>query len=1082
MKKQDKKNYRLGIDMGSTSIGWCMLELDDQDNPCGIINMGVRIFPDSRDDKTKEPLSVARRTYRGMRRNMDRYLDRRKRILQFFDSNGFLPQDVEARKLIFACNPLQLRVDALDKEISLPQLARAYIHLAKRRGFKSNRKLNTSERDTKLTDAMQNLEANIDNANARTLGEYLHLRNASLPKNEQHLCRPAKFRYDKELDDEDRIFPTRAIVEYEFEMLWQSQARYHPELTDEKMAELKQIIFYQRPLKKPLVGKCTFEPDEERCLKAYPLFQEVRIRQDINNLKLSNNWEKKSRDLTPAESDFIYKTLNEKESVTFKSLRTKLLGKGVAEEYSFNLETENKKEIKGNQTLHSLHKDKELGMLWDTLDESAQMRVIDIIQDCEIVDETALMLLMDMGFSRELADKALDIYLPDGHGNLSLKALKKILPGLRQGKNYYEACRDAGYNHSDNYSGEVFTNGDLPYYGEILRTVTLPLNRKAPSHDHDADKFGKINNPTVHIALNQIRKLLNALTLRYGAPKNISLELARDSAPPKKLINSMKEQLGIPIRLKSDEPAFIEYQRLIKRIQDKNTKFNEYVRGKLNEIGISDNAENRAKYKLWEELSPSVLERQCVYCGKQISQTEIFSPNIEIEHILPKSRTYDDNISNKTLSHRSCNHDKGERSPYEAFGNSPSSYDWKAICERAERLPQSKRWRFMQNAMAQFGDENKVIDRMLVDTRYMSTISAQYLRYITGDVIVPVTGKLTEVLRRTWSLNTVIGDTEDKDRTDHRHHALDAFVIAMTDRAMVKRYMDAVKQGKEQFKGLMSTPYQGFTHNQIKQKIDGIFVSFKPDQTKPSQLIKRQQTAGGLVKETAYGYIGADLDNPKYALFSIRKDIGSLAPGDIENILDANIKAQISQLHSAYADDKEFKQALQDWAKEHHVKKLKMVEKANPHTMIPVKDKNGRIYKYYASSENLYADIYNPRPFDPNSKWQIEIVKSYDAHQKDFVPEWKKQFPMGKLVMRLYKNDTVAYTNANGERELRRVKKMTYGIIYLRELRIAKKPKGQDDIGEQFSPPQLQRLDGCKAGVDIIGRCYDPNKLSHEHH
>ena len=69
-----EKKYRLGIDLGSTSLGWCMLELGDDDIPKGIIKMGVRIFSDGRDAKSKEPLSVARRGYRGQRRNLDRYL------------------------------------------------------------------------------------------------------------------------------------------------------------------------------------------------------------------------------------------------------------------------------------------------------------------------------------------------------------------------------------------------------------------------------------------------------------------------------------------------------------------------------------------------------------------------------------------------------------------------------------------------------------------------------------------------------------------------------------------------------------------------------------------------------------------------------------------------------------------------------------------------------------------------------------------------------------------------------------------------------------------------------------------------
>lgn len=1073
-KNKGQYRYRLGIDMGSTSLGWCMVELDKQNEPCGIIDIGIRIIPDGRDDKSKEPLSVSRRTFRGMRRNLDRNLDRRKNILNFFDRHGFLPQDKAERSKVFLKDPISLRKDALDKQLILAEIARALIHLAKRRGFKSNRKSAKEEKATEFKAAMQNLEEQLKNHHARSLGEYLWMRNNELPKHKQHQSRPIKFRYDKNLEDDERIFPTRAMVENEFDLIWNTQAGYNPKLTDELKAELKNIIFYQRELKPQEVGKCTFEEREKRCPRANPLFQEFRLRQDINHLKLINTWDKTERDLTPEERDKLYNLLNLKKEVTFKAMRKELLGKGVADEYRFNSETENKDKMQGNLTNYVFNKQKELGLWWNAQDMAKQTKIIDILLDDSIKDETALLLFRDEGLSPDMAKQMLNVMLPDDYGSLSVKALNKILPHLRKGEIFSTACQSAGYKHSGHYNGEIFDAGKLPYYGELLKKATLPLNRKAPSYDKDADEHGKINNPTVHIALNQLRKLVNALSLRYGIPYDISLELARESSPPQKLLNSMKEQLGISVFANKDVPAYIQYQNLTKRIQEKNTKNNERIDNELALLNTTVNAENRLRFKLWEELSSNALERQCVYCGKQISSAEVFASQIEIEHILPKSRTYDDNVSNKTLSHKSCNNFKGEKSPFEAFSSSPGSFDWKAICERAEKLPPHKRWRFQEKAMEQFGDENKVLDRMLNDTRYMSRVAAEYMQYVCGKQVVPVTGKLTEVLRRHWGLNTLLGEKDSKERTDHRHHAIDAFVIAMTDRAMVKRFADAMKQGKEDFKGLLAQPYNGFNHKLMQDKVNSIMVSYKPEQVNPALLRKRRQTAGGLMKETAYGYIGPDPENSKLALFSARCEVPSLKFKDIEFVRDDVIKKALTALQQISTDEKDFKQKLQEWSKQQNIKKVKVIEKANPNTMIPVKDKNGRVYKYYASDENLYADIFNPRPFDPKSKWQMEIVKSFDAHQKEFEPNWKKQYPMGKLIMRLYKNDVVAFTNAEGVRELRRVRKMTPGIIYLRELNITTKPKGKEDIGEQFSANQLQIKRASKAGIDIIGRYFDP--------
>jgi len=1055
MKPSEKKHYRLGIDMGSTSIGWCMLELDKQNNPCGIINMGVRIFPDGRDDKSKEPLSVSRRTYRGMRRNLDRYLDRRNRILEFFDRNGFLPQQNPERRQVFLKDPVELRKDALDRQITLSDMARAVIHLAKRRGFKSNRKTD-KESQTAYSEAIKNLETLLKE-NARTLGEYLWMRNSDLPKDKHNTKKPIKFRYEKGLPEEERIFPTRAMVEAEFDLIWDTQAKYNPILSPDLKAELKDILFYQRPLRPQEVGKCTLEPEEKRCLKAFPQFQEARLRQDINHLKLVNSWDNSVRDLAAEERETLFTMLNHKEKVTFKAMRKELLGKGVFEEYRFNFETDTKDKLQGNLTNYAFAREKELAPWWQSLNLETQQKVISIILDESLSDESAQMLLIDLGLKPELAVKALNSHLPNGYGNLSLIALNNILPYLRQGFIYSTACEKAGYSHSGKYNGELFDKGDLPYYGELLKTATLPLGRKAMSYDGDADQHGKINNPTVHIALNQLRKIINTLSDRYGAPAEINMELAREV------------KLG---RKQNDE---------INKIIRKNTQENERIAEELAKLGIDNNSENRLKMKLWEELSEDPVSKCCVYCGKQISQAGLFGPDIHIEHILPKSRTYDDNVSNKTVAHLSCNSEKGERSPYEAFGGKTGKYDWQSICERANKLPANKRWRFQKDAMEQFANEDELLGRMLNDTRYMSRVASEYMQYVTGKLAIPVNGKLTEVLRRKWGLNQLLGESDIKERADHRHHAIDAFVIAMTDRVMVKRYADSVKRSKDRFLEKLPPPYASFSHDAMQEMINNIKVSFKPDQPNPSTLRGRNQTAGGLVKETAYSYIGPDPDNPKYGIYCVRQDVTSLTPKDIADIKDDTgfVKKRLSALWKSCGDDeKEFKAKLPAWAAQHNIKKVKLMLKANPDTMIPVRYKNGRIYKYYASDENLFADIYDKaKPGKEEPVWDMEIVSSYKAHLPEFKPEWKQKYPWAKLVMRLYKNDMVAFTNAEGKRELRRVRKMTYGIIYLRELNVAKKPKGKEDIGEAFTVNQLKVKNSCKAGVDEIGRFHDPARI-----
>ena len=152
----------------------------------------------------------------------------------------------------------------------------------------------------------------------------------------------------------------------------------------------------------------------------------------------------------------------------------------------------------------------------------------------------------------------------------------------------------------------------------------------------------------------------------------------------------------------------------------------------------------------------------------------------------------------------------------------------------------------------------------------------------------------------------------------------------------------------------------------------------------------------------------------------------------------------------------------------------------NPDGMVPILNKEGIAFKFMASGENLFADIYIKDPADPKVKWSIEIVNSYKAHQPGFTPQWKQEFPKAKKLMRVFKNDIIAIDTPDGGRELRRVKKMTKGALFLRESNIAKKDKALDDIGEQFSPNKLFELHARKAGVDMIGRWFDPIVNEHE--
>ncbi len=312
------------------------------------------------------------------------------------------------------------------------------------------------------------------------------------------------------------------------------------------------------------------------------------------------------------------------------------------------------------------------------------------------------------------------------------------------------------------------------------RTIRELLQRHvafAKENPHnEEERWGKIANPTVHIGLNQIRKVVNTIIKRYGHPAQIVLELARE--------------------LKQNR----ETKERVTKEQSKNQKQNDQFKTDLSKMGLPPHGENLLRMKLWKELNENdPCNRRCPYTGDQIGMELLFSNEVQIEHILPFAQTLDDSFMNKTLSMRRANRVKENRTPYEAFGESQQGYDWQAILQRVSSLPKNKKERFAADAMQKWLREDKdFLARHLTDTQYLSRIAREYLTAICAPNEVTVTpGRLTALLRGKWGLNKILSDSGKKERTDHRHHAVDAAVIAVTDRSLLQKVSTAASHARE---------------------------------------------------------------------------------------------------------------------------------------------------------------------------------------------------------------------------------------------------------------------------------------------
>ena len=244
--------YRLGLDLGTNSIGWAAVELNNAGEPCGVLDMGVRIFPDGRNPTDKTSNAVQRRLARGQRRRRDRYLKRRARLMKALVECALMPDDKDERKTLERLDPYVLRARALDHALKPCELGRAIFHLDQRRGFKSNRKTTgDDESEAKKTRAEINeLRASIEKSGARTLGEFLARRQK---EGDPVRARPGQ-----------NLYPDRAMYEAEFDAIRKAQQPYH-DLDDGQWAALREVIFFQRPLKPVDPGWCQLEQGEGNC-------------------------------------------------------------------------------------------------------------------------------------------------------------------------------------------------------------------------------------------------------------------------------------------------------------------------------------------------------------------------------------------------------------------------------------------------------------------------------------------------------------------------------------------------------------------------------------------------------------------------------------------------------------------------------------------------------------------------------------------------------------------------------------------------------------------------------------------------
>ena len=731
--------------------------------------------------------------------------------------------------------------------------------------------------------------------------------------------------------------------------------------------------------------------EKERTYKAMPCSQKLRILQDIRNLAYYDE-DRKKICLNDNQDVILYELLNSKEKVTFDQMRKALK---LSEKCTFNLE-ENRDFLNGNATAVKMRSKNRFGKLWDELSLEEQDNIIETIFDAE-EDIKVYQVIEKYNLTDEQKDFIVkNTVLPGGTSMLCKEVSEKLVKRMEEISDleYDKAVSSLGFTFSDQ---KVELCDVLPYYGKILTGSTMGIDLSADESNPEK-RYGKISNPTVHVALNQTRIIVNNLIKVYGKPSQIAVELSRD------LKNSVEKRAEIA------------------RMQNTRAKQNVILNEEITKLYSSankgktfyPNRNDRLKYRLWEELG---LGHRCIYCGKSIESPELFSKNIEIEHILPYSKTLLDSESNLTLAHASCNAYKAERSPYEAFGSNPPGYNWDEIVFRANQLKNpSKKNKFSENAMESFNKDSSFIARQLTDNQYIAKAALRYLKCLVENPadVWATNGAMTKFLRDKWELDSIlcrkftekevaflglkseqVGNYK-KNRFDHRHHAIDAVVIALTDRSMVQKLAT-----KNSHKGnRIEVPELPLHKEDFIEKVKNIIVSFKPE----------HGSEGKLSKETLLGKIKIHGKEK----FVCRENLISLKEKNLDEIVDEKIRNDVKKYVEKHKS-KKIEDILTEYSKNTGIKKVRCINRVQT----PIEITSGKIPRYLAP-EDYFAAIIWEIPGEKKTYKAQYIRRDHVTKNSNNQTVIKKEIinnkphPAAKEICIVHKDDYLEFTE-NGK-------------------------------------------------------------------
>lgn len=1066
VEKLANRPYRIALDLGVGSIGYAVGALaSTNDNHIYVeelILSGVRIFSSSKGAAERRQKRGQRNVIRHKRHRLTylwKILAERNLMLPYVKETSELDTNIvrfsEPVRKLKNGNVYSLRYKGLFEKLNLDEIGFCVYHIANHRGSSSVR--------TFLDMDVQELQELKKNKSKLELVEARQANNQSISFIEilHELNKDGIIGYRNTNDRMNIPLPKRDVILVELNKLLATQKLFYPEvLTDEYCERIVKAVNYENEKLVPEVGNCPYFPDEPKLPKCHFLNEERRLWEALNNARIKIPQESKGTivyvptKFSQEDKEKLYKELRNGVTLTGKMVKTLL---PEYKDFDIILQGKEQKtsEIKGFR-----FKSLERKSFWNRLSNLEQDNFFALWVNCpddmllkkKLIDEFHLT-------EEEVTDALKTVQLISDYGPVGKSATEIIMRYIKEeGLTWTESLLVAEKNKELHSCFELKKYDVLPYYGEVLTGSTKAIMGKAwhsafearryskgficPNTAKDEEKFGRIANPVVHQTLNEVRKLVNEIISLFGyKPSEIVVEVARS--------------LKVGLEKRED----------ISRTQ----KNNETHRKELFE-----------KYCKPHNLSQKYIQHfylletqgmKCPYCLETINPDGLVRNAVDIDHILPEHETADSSFNNLVLAHKNCNAKKGKRSPFKAFYGTDK---WAEILHYLEenQSMRSKRWRFMldDEEYKMYLERKGFLSRFASDNAYIAKACKEYLSCLfdrsNGNRIPVYTmkGGETAVLRKAWGLNQIgyelgtmhLKDTEaleyisHKNRTDHRHHAIDAITMLYATRgysqlintltsrgiplSVVEKKIPVPMNLKRLIDEVFDESYL-FDYNSI------FFTEIAVHIKQESRISIKYDTDfnGELLKGWTYGIIGKYKDEiilctqKSVAKIEDRKKLKKQLFGEKEMaLLDDSLKEKLLkfQIHNL---------AVYEAIEENIPKALKVIQDENKKNVkegkrtIKESEKNVELRakimtggKYYDISKqksnklfllrdvsekgkgfvvdtgrNLCIDLFH----DNTGKLCGEIIRKVQAMDKDYVPEYKRKG--FHLYERIYQGDTL---------------------------------------------------------------------------